>query len=95
MRRSQAVLALPSGTAELSIDGEVIFSSLTPTIVEQIERLAPFGHGNRAADAVRLERDPGRTAEAIGDGGRHLQLRLRQHNVTLRGVAFGGGEWAA
>ena len=31
----------------------------------------------------------------MGASGRHLALRLRQHNVTLRGVAFGGGEWAA
>ena len=30
----------------------------------------------------------------IGGNGRHLSMRLRQHNVTLRAVAFGGGEWA-
>ena len=80
---------------ELRIDGEVIFSALTPTIVEQIERLAPFGHGNArpllCASNVMLA-EP---AKLIGNGGRHLSLRLRQHNVTMRGVAFGGGEWAA
>ncbi|MEX2139083.1 MAG: single-stranded-DNA-specific exonuclease RecJ [Pirellulales bacterium] len=80
---------------ELRIDGEVIFSTLTPTIVEQIERLAPFGHGNTrpllcASNVTLVE-----PARSIGNGGRHLSLRLRQHNVTLRGVAFGGGEWAA
>ena len=30
----------------------------------------------------------------IGAGGRHLSLRLSQHGVSLRAVAFGGGEWA-
>jgi single-stranded-DNA-specific exonuclease len=81
------------GAAELQIDGEVIFSSLTLSIVEQIERLAPFGHGNArpmlCASNVTLAEPP----KTIGNGGRHLALRLRQHNVTLRGVAFGGGEW--
>ncbi len=32
--------------------------------------------------------------KAIGTGGRHLSLRLSQHGVSLRAVAFGGAEWA-
>ncbi len=79
--------------AELWIDGEVILSSLTPTIVAQIERLAPFGHGNSrpvlCASNVILAEAPKR----MGDGGRHLQLRIEQHGVRMRAVAFGGGEW--
>jgi single-stranded-DNA-specific exonuclease len=59
-----------------------------------MERLAPFGHGNArpllcASNVVLAE-----PTKQIGGNGRHLSLRLRQHNVTLRGVAFGGGEWA-
>jgi single-stranded-DNA-specific exonuclease len=80
---------------ELRIDGEVIFSALTPTIVEQIERLAPFGHGNSRPMLCASNVMLAEPAKLIGNGGRHLSLRLRQHNVTLRGVAFGGGEWAA
>jgi single-stranded-DNA-specific exonuclease len=79
----------------LSIDGEAIFSALTPTVVEQIERLGPFGHSNQrpmlCASNVTLAEPP----KTIGSSGRHLSLRLRQHNVTLRGVAFGGAEWEA
>ena len=30
----------------------------------------------------------------MGSGGHHLAVKLTQHNVTLRAVAFGGGEWA-
>ena len=30
----------------------------------------------------------------IGSGERHLSLRVEQHGVKMRGVAFGGGEWA-
>jgi single-stranded-DNA-specific exonuclease len=85
----------PMRLPELRIDGEVILSSLTANIVEEIERLGPFGHGNSrpmlCASNVSLAEPP----KPIGNGGRHLALRLRQHNSILRGVAFGGGEWAA
>jgi single-stranded-DNA-specific exonuclease len=80
--------------AELWIDSETPLSSLTMRTVEQIEQLAPFGQGNHrpllAATGVTLTEPPKR----IGGGGRHLSLRLVQHGVKLRGVAFGGGDWA-
>jgi single-stranded-DNA-specific exonuclease len=62
--------------------------------VQQIEMLAPFGEGNPrpvlCATGVRLAAPP----ETMGAGERHLRLRIAQHRVTLRGVAFGRGEWA-
>ena len=30
----------------------------------------------------------------MGGGGRHLALKLSQHGIALRAVAFGGGDWA-
>jgi single-stranded-DNA-specific exonuclease len=81
-------------TAELHIDGETPLSALTLKTVHQIEQLAPFGSGNPrpvlCATDVHLAAPPKR----IGDGERHLALRFVQHNLRLRGVAFGGGEWA-
>jgi single-stranded-DNA-specific exonuclease len=38
---------------------------------------------------VRLAEPPKR----IGSTGRHLALKLQQHGVALRAVAFGGGDW--
>ncbi len=80
--------------AELRIDAEVSFSALTNSAVADIERLAPFGHANPrptlCASNVVLSEPPKR----IGGGERHLSLRLSQHGVQLRAVAFGGGEWA-
>ncbi len=80
--------------AELWIDSETPFSSLTMQTVEQMEQLAPFGQGNHrpilCATGVQLAEPPKR----IGGGGRHLSLRLVQHGVRLRGVAFGGGDRA-
>jgi single-stranded-DNA-specific exonuclease len=79
--------------AELFVDAETPFAALTHQTVRQIESLAPFGNGNTrpvlCTTDVRLADPPKR----IGSTGRHLSLRLEQHGVTLRAVAFGGGDW--
>jgi single-stranded-DNA-specific exonuclease len=81
-------------TAELRIDAEAAFSMLTPQTVQQIEQLAPFGHGNSrplfCATGVKLAEPPKR----IGGGGRHVSMKLVQHGVKMRAVAFGQGDWA-
>jgi single-stranded-DNA-specific exonuclease len=80
--------------AEVMIDAETQLSQLTPRTVQQIEMLAPFGEGNPrpilCATNVRLAAPP----KTMGSGDRHLSLRVNQHSVTLRAVAFGQGEWA-
>jgi len=79
--------------AQITIDGETTLAGLTLDAVEQLERLAPFGQGNRrpvlSAAGVTLA-EPART---IGGGGRHLALQFRQHGARIRGVAFGAAEW--
>ena len=79
--------------AQLSIDGETTLAGITLHAVEEIERLAPFGQGNRrpvlCASGVTLA-DPPRP---IGGGARHLSLQVLQHGAKVRGVAFGGAEW--
>jgi single-stranded-DNA-specific exonuclease len=79
--------------AELRIDAEVSFGELSSAAVADIERLAPFGHSNPrpllCTSNVTLVGLPKR----IGKSERHLSLRLEQHGVQLRAVAFGGGEW--
>jgi single-stranded-DNA-specific exonuclease len=80
--------------AELRIDAEAPLSSFTLQAVSQIERLGPFGQSNSrpvlCATGVKLADAP----RAIGTGGHHLALKLSQYEVTLRAVAFGGGDWA-
>ncbi len=80
--------------AELFIDVEAPLSAFTLQTVQQIERLAPFGQGNArpllCATGVTLSGPP----KPIGASGHHLSLMLAQHGVTLRAVAFGGGDWA-
>jgi single-stranded-DNA-specific exonuclease len=80
--------------ADLLIDAEFPLSAFTAKTVGQIERLAPFGQHNArpllCASGATLDGPP----KTIGAGGRHLSLRLSQHGVTLRAVAFGQAEWA-
>jgi single-stranded-DNA-specific exonuclease len=86
-------LTLADRVAELRIDAEVPLSALTLQAVEQLESLAPFGQGNPrpllCTGQVKLSEPPKR----IGSGQRHLALRVVQHGVKMRAVAFGGGDW--
>ena len=87
-------LAQGERVAELRIDAETTLSLLTTQAVNQIEQLAPFGQGNQrpvmCTTGVRLVEPPQR----MGGGGRHLSMKLEQHGVKLRAVAFGKGDWA-
>jgi single-stranded-DNA-specific exonuclease len=78
---------------EIRIDAEGPLCQLTAETVRQIESLAPFGSGNPrpvlCATGVTLAEPPKR----IGNGEKHLSLKLRQQQTSLRGVCFGGGEW--
>ncbi|HYO25067.1 MAG TPA: DHHA1 domain-containing protein, partial [Lacipirellulaceae bacterium] len=92
----EAVAAERNGAArhaELHVDAETALTSLTQQIVQQIESLAPFGHGNLrpvlCASNVRLAEAPRR----IGEAGRHLCMTFDQHGVKMRAVAFGCGDW--
>lgn len=79
---------------EMQIDAEVRLADVTWQAVKELDRIGPFGQGNRrpvfAATQVELASPP----RTMGDGDRHLDLRIKQHNVTMRAIAFGRGEWA-
>lgn len=80
-------------TGQVDIDAEAPFAALTRQTIEDIEKLAPFGCGNRrpmmCASDVRIAGEP----RLIGAAGRHLSLELEQHGIRLRAVAFGGSDW--
>ena len=90
---AERIISLEERIAELFVDAETPLTALTHQTVRQIESLAPFGHGNErpmlCTSDVRLTEPPRR----IGSTGHHLSLRLEQHGVALRAVAFGGGDW--
>ena len=78
--------AAPSETV-LSIDAEVGLSALTPTLLDEFERLEPFGEGNEslvfAAREVEVLEPPRRGAR----GGGEWTLTLREGDAIWRAVA--------
>jgi single-stranded-DNA-specific exonuclease len=91
--RAERIISQEERIAEIFVDAETPLTALTHQTVRQIESLAPFGHGNErpmlCTTDVRLAEPPRR----IGETGHHLSLRLEQHGVAIRAVAFGGGDW--
>ena len=83
-----------AGDLEIQVDAEVRLGDLTYQAVQDLDRLGPFGSCNRrpvlAATNVELAAPP----QKMGEGERHLSLKIKQYNRTLRAIAFGRGEWA-
>lgn len=79
---------------ELRIDAEVLLSEVTTRAVQELDRLGPFGQHNPmprfVANRVELAEPP----KTMGEGDRHLSIRVRQNRTTMRAVAFGRAEWA-
>src|SRR5262249_17007909 len=80
--------------SELRIDAEVRLADLTLRAVAEIERLGPFRRSNPppilASTGVELADAP----RKMGEGERHLDLRVRHYGKVMRAIAFGRGEWA-
>jgi len=80
--------------AELRIDAEAPLGAFSLRVVEQIERLAPFGHGNPrpvlCASGVQVLGQP----RLMGSADQHLAVQFVQDGVRMRAVAFGRGDWA-
>jgi single-stranded-DNA-specific exonuclease len=78
-----------TGTAPVDYDAELPLAAMTPRLMDQFERLAPFGQGNPrpvlGASGVVVQE-----ARRMGDGS-HLQMQVGQGEVQLRAVAFGQG----
>ena len=79
---------------QLRIDAEVLLSEVNLKAVTELDRLGPFGAANPAprfmASNVELAEPP----KLMGEGGRHLAIRVRQQGTVMRAVAFGRADWA-
>jgi single-stranded-DNA-specific exonuclease len=73
----------------LVLDTEVPLGALTTGLVGDLNRLEPYGSGNRRplflAGGLQVVGGPTR----IGNGERHMSFRVKQQGATLRAVAFG------
>jgi single-stranded-DNA-specific exonuclease len=79
-------------TPRLVLDTEVPLSALTPRLVQDLERLEPYGTDNRPplflAAGLQVVGEPTR----CGGGERHLRFRVRQQTTSLWAIAFGMGD---
>ncbi|MEL7497816.1 MAG: single-stranded-DNA-specific exonuclease RecJ [Planctomycetota bacterium] len=78
---------------DLDVDAEAMVGHLTISMMNELQKLAPFGHENPspvlAVKGVTL-----REVRTMGTEDQHLSVRMEQHGNLIRAVAFGKGEWA-
>ncbi|MBI4881520.1 MAG: single-stranded-DNA-specific exonuclease RecJ [Planctomycetes bacterium] len=93
----EALLAAARGTSagaaarEIMIDAEVPLGVLDPSLMSEINRLAPFGEGMPAPvfAAARLTLDG--EARLVGKNKNHLSFAVRQSNVRRKAIAYDMG----
>lgn len=78
----------------LRVDAEVHLSEVTRRAVNELQHLGPFGAANPRPRFAARRVDLAEPPKTMGEGDRHLALRVCQHRTRLRAVAFGRGEWA-
>jgi single-stranded-DNA-specific exonuclease len=80
---------------ELVLDVEAPLSALTPGLVNDLDRLEPYGAENRKplflAGGLAVQGEP----RKVGQGERHLSFRVRQGATTLKAIGWNMAERAA
>jgi single-stranded-DNA-specific exonuclease len=78
----------------LTIDAEVLLGMLTLRILEEIDRLEPYGIGNPrpilVANRVKVVGEP----RIVGDRKNHVQFRVAQGNTVVKAVGWNLAERA-
>ncbi|MGE5508976.1 MAG: single-stranded-DNA-specific exonuclease RecJ [Chitinophagales bacterium] len=75
-RCAEARLTPEDFVPSLRLDAEVTADELTPSLVAELERLAPFGAGN-PTPVLGLKNVEIAEERTVGEGGRHLKLSVR------------------
>lgn len=77
---------------ELTLDSLAELRHMSPALVNDLQRLGPFGHGNPKPllcfRGLEIACDPRR----VGRTGEHLQLTVRQGQQVIRCIGFGYGD---
>lgn len=81
-------------TRTLRIDCEVPLTFVSAELYGEIQKLAPFGMGNPEPTFVSLGVVV-KDMRVVGNGGKHLKLRLAQKSEMFDAIAFGMGERAS
>jgi single-stranded-DNA-specific exonuclease len=79
---------------ELVLDAEVPLNALTVGLVQDLDRLEPYGMENRRPVFLTTRLKVLEPPKRVGGGERHLSFRVRQNQTSLRAIAFGMGDRA-
>ncbi len=86
-----AAQILESAERVLDIDAEVAIKDLNLDVMEEIQRMEPWGFGN--PEPVLLLRDVVlKDCREVGKNGTHLKLAVGEGNDVICGIAFGASE---
>jgi single-stranded-DNA-specific exonuclease len=79
---------------ELKLDVEAQLQQVTLPLVRDLQRLGPFGHGNRRPVFVSRQLKVATAPRRVGKTGNHLSLLVRQGNSggAMKAIAFGAGD---
>src|SRR5262249_4377500 len=90
--RCRATLSPEHLERVLLVDAEVPLAALSVRVVEELERLEPYGVGNPkpmlAAGQLEVVGQP----RVVGEQKNHLQLRVRQGHVIMKAIGWNMAE---
>ena len=77
---------------QLRVECGADLPDITEALVNELQRLGPFGHGNRRPTLCLDNAIVAGSPRRVGKTGDHLQLMVKQKRQTIRCIAFGAGE---
>ena len=78
---------------ELKLEAIAALKHFSAALVTDLQRLGPFGHGNRRPVLCCRDVTLAGPARRVGKTGDHLQLFIRQGEATMKCIAFNAGSW--
>jgi len=91
LRYAAGVLTAEQIIPELELEAVAELAQLTVPLVREMERMAPFGNGNRRPLLCCLGVEIAGPPRAVGKG-EHLQIMVRQEGRLMKCIAFGYGD---
>jgi single-stranded-DNA-specific exonuclease len=76
---------------ELKLDSLAEVRQMSPSLVQGLLRLGPFGHGNRRPTLCFRGVEVSAPPRRVGRNADHLQLHVRQDGQFIKCIAFGHG----
>ena len=91
-RKARTLLTADILSKRLKADLEVHLTNLKPTLFDKLEKFEPSGIGNPTPTFMSKKLNL-LSVKMVGNGGKHVKLRLEARGVILDAIAFGFGDF--